>query len=61
MNFGPWCGPCKAFAPTFEEVSEELADVVFAKVKPEEQQALARDFGIRSIQLSSYFASNHSI
>ena len=44
-----WCGPCKAFAPTFEAVSEEHPDVVFAKVNTEEQQELARDFGIRSI------------
>lgn len=44
-----WCGPCRAFAPTFETVSEEHTDVVFAKVNTEEQQELAGHFGIRSI------------
>ena len=44
-----WCGPCKMFAPWYEEVSEEHQDVVFAKVDTEAEQALAASFGIRSI------------
>jgi thioredoxin 1 len=44
-----WCGPCRMFAPWFEEVSEEHTDVVFAKVDTEAEQALAGSFGIRSI------------
>ena len=44
-----WCGPCKMFAPWYEEVSKEHSDVVFAKVDTEAEQALAGSFGIRSI------------
>src|SRR5688572_5064323 len=44
-----WCGPCRAFAPTFEAASEKHADIVFAKVNTEEQQELAGAFNIRSI------------
>lgn len=44
-----WCGPCMRFAPTFEAVSEENTDIVFAKVNTEEQQELAGYFQIRSI------------
>jgi thioredoxin 1 len=44
-----WCGPCKRFAPIFEEASAKHPDVVFAKVDTEEQQELAGAFGIRSI------------
>ena len=44
-----WCGPCRAFAPTFEAASEKHDDIVFAKVDTEDQQALAGYFGIRSI------------
>lgn len=44
-----WCGPCKSFAPVYEQVSEKHADIVFAKVNTEEQQGLASYFNIRSI------------
>ena len=44
-----WCGPCKMFGPTFEKVSTEHPDIVFAKVDTEDQQELAAYFDIRSI------------
>jgi len=47
--WAPWCAPCRAFAPTFEQASEQHADVVFAKVNTEEEQEVAGAFNIRSI------------
>lgn len=44
-----WCGPCKAFGPVFEKVSETHEDIVFAKCNTEEQQELASNFQIQSI------------
>jgi len=44
-----WYGPCRTFAPWYEAASQEHADVVFAKVDTEAEQALAGSFGIRSI------------
>ena len=44
-----WCGPCRAFAPTFAKASEEHPDVVFAKVDTEAEQQLAAAAQIRSI------------
>jgi thioredoxin 1 len=44
-----WCGPCKMFAPTYETVSEQYPNVVFAKVDTEAEQELAGYFQIRSI------------
>ena len=44
-----WCGPCRAFAPTFKASSEKHPDVVFAKVDTEAEQALAAAAQIRSI------------
>ncbi len=50
-----WCGPCKAYGPVYERVSEEFPDVVFGKIDTEEQQALAGMFGIRSIPTTIAF------
>ena len=44
-----WCGPCRAFAPTFNAAAEKHPDVVFAKVDTEAEQALAAAAEIRSI------------
>jgi thioredoxin 1 len=44
-----WCAPCRMFAPVFERVSANHADIVFAKVDTEAQQELAAAFEIRSI------------
>ena len=50
-----WCGPCRAFAPTFEAASEKHEDVVFAKVDTEAQQQLAASFGIQAIPTLAIF------
>ena len=44
-----WCGPCRSFAPTYERVSEQYPDAVFAKVDTEAEQGLAASFNIMSI------------
>ncbi|MFE5703816.1 thioredoxin [Rhodococcus koreensis] len=44
-----WCGPCRAFAPTFEASSSKHPDVVYAKVDTEAEQGLAAAANIRSI------------
>ena len=44
-----WCGPCRAFAPTFEAASEQHPDVTFAKVDTEAEQGLAGAAEIQSI------------
>ncbi|WP_298179223.1 thioredoxin [Saccharomonospora sp.] len=44
-----WCGPCRTFAPVFEQASEQHPDITFGKVNTEEQLELAQVFGISSI------------
>ncbi len=44
-----WCGPCRQFAPIFEEAAAAHPDVVFAKVNTEQERELAGYFSVRSI------------
>jgi thioredoxin 1 len=44
-----WCGPCRQFAPVFDEASERHPDITFGKVDTEAQTQLAAAFGISSI------------
>jgi thioredoxin 1 len=44
-----WCGPCRMFAPVFEQASARYPDITFGKVDTEAQVELARAFGISSI------------
>ncbi len=44
-----WCGPCRMFAPVFEQASTQHADIVFAKVDTEAEQQLAAQAAITSI------------
>ena len=44
-----WCGPCRMFAPVFEQASATHPDIVFAKVDTEAEQSLAASARITSI------------
>ncbi|HZU73829.1 MAG TPA: thioredoxin [Acidimicrobiales bacterium] len=44
-----WCGPCRMFAPVFEEASTARPGIVFGKVDTEAEAELAGAFGIMSI------------
>ena len=44
-----WCGPCRMFAPIFEQASKTHPDIVFDKVDTEAERTIAGAAGIRSI------------
>lgn len=46
-----WCGPCKSFAPTFEQAALDYPALTFGKVNTEQETELSQDFNIRSIPL----------
>jgi thioredoxin len=48
--YADWCGPCKAIAPTLEELAGEYGDSIYIyKVNVDEEQELAALFNVRSI------------
>ncbi|APT87838.1 MULTISPECIES: thioredoxin [Corynebacterium] len=44
-----WCGPCKRFAPVYEQASENHPDATFAKLDTEANQGIAAALEIQSI------------
>ncbi len=48
--WAPWCGPCRAMAPMFEQTARTLAtEARFVKVNSDTEQALAARYAIRAI------------
>ncbi len=48
--WAPWCGPCKALAPTIDKVAEENAGkVLVCKVNVDDSPETAAKYGIRGI------------
>ena len=56
--WAPWCAPCRAFAPVFAAAAARHPDALFAKLNTEDQQAIAAQFGIRSIPTLMIFRDN---
>ena len=45
-----WCGPCKAIAPTIEEIADDYAGKVkVGKLNVDQNQNTAMQYGVRSI------------
>ena len=47
--WAPWCGPCRMVVPIVEEIAKEREDIKVVKINIDEQEELAREFGIMTI------------
>jgi len=57
-----WCGPCKSFAPTFNQAAEKLEPTFrFAKLDTEKEQRLATRFRIQSIPTLLVFKNGKEV
>lgn len=53
--WAPWCAPCRAFAPIFEDAAGRYPDVVFAAIDTDAQAGLAAACGIEVIPTLTVF------
>lgn len=57
-----WCGPCRALAPTLEEIAQELGDKVkIMKVNVDQNQTTPQKYGIRGIPSMLLFKSGQEV
>lgn len=47
--WAPWCGPCQTVGPVIDSVADEVTHAKVGKVNVDEEQNLARQFGVMSI------------
>lgn len=56
-----WCGPCRAFAPTFGASADKHPDIVHAKVDTEAEPELAQAAEIQAIPTLMAFKKGHQV
>ncbi len=60
--WAPWCAPCRAMAPVFEQAAGQLEPQMrLAKLDTEAEPGLAARFGIRSIPTLAVFRNGREI
>ncbi len=54
--WAPWCGPCKAIAPTVEALEKEYGDkMTFAKVNVDDNPVSPSKYGVQAIPTRIFF------
>lgn len=56
-----WCMPCRMLGPIFEEVSNEMPDVKFAKLNTEEHPDVAGQYNIMGIPCMIVFKDGKEV
>jgi len=60
--WAPWCGPCKAMAPAFEQAAQQLEPYIrLGKLNTENEQSIAARYNIRSIPTLALFKNGKII
>lgn len=59
--WAPWCGPCRQLSPTLESLAEEATDWELVKVNTDENQEVARRYGIRGIPNVKLFVDGEPV
>jgi len=60
--WAPWCGPCRAVAPTVEAIAQEFSGKVkVVKLNTDEEQAVAIKYGVGSIPTLMVFKNGEMV
>ena len=59
--FANWCGPCKMLGPVLEELSSSRGEVKVVKIDVDQEEDLARRFGVMSIPALYLFKDGKQI
>ncbi|EPS36431.1 hypothetical protein H072_10002 [Dactylellina haptotyla CBS 200.50] len=59
--YTPWCGPCRTFAPRFQQLANDFKDVAFIKVDINKAEDVSDLYGITSIPTIMLFRNGKKI
>jgi thioredoxin 2 len=56
-----WCGPCRMFAPVFEQAAARHPELLFAKVDTDANPKISAQYAIRSIPTLALFRNGELV
>jgi thioredoxin len=62
--YADWCGPCKAIAPIYEQLSQQLSrpnHITFTKINTDQQGELAGAYGVTALPTFMIFKNQRRI
>ena len=59
--YATWCGPCRMLHPILEEISEERSSMAIGQIDVDEEENIAREYGVMSIPTLVLFKNGKEV